>query len=251
MFVGNQAKSTDTIMSTVDSIMAELKAKGSEQTRKTYARHGLPADRMFGVSVADLKIIAKKIKGQQQLAMDLYATGNLDAMYLAGMVADGAKMTRDQLQYWAEGAAGMPLIYDYSVPWVTIENAEARNLALEWIDSKQEHIAAAGWRTYIGLVTTKADSDLDLAEVEGLLQRVVSEIDGAENRAKQSMNSFVITVGSYVKPLLKQAKATANQLGIVTVDVGDTACKIPVATEYIAKMEANGKQGQKRKTIRC
>ncbi len=238
-------------MATVESIMDELKAKGSEQYRKTYIRHGLPGDRLFGVSNADLKVIAKSIKGQQELAMGLYATGNVDAMYLAGIVADGAKMTRDQLQSWAEGAAGMPMIFDYPVPWVALENPEASILALEWIGSKKEHIAAAGWRTYIGLVTTRPDSELDLAEIETLLQKVVNEIDSAENRAKQAMNSFVISVGMYVKPLLDKAKATAQTLGVVSIDVGDTACKIPIATEYIEKTEASGKQGQKRKTIRC
>lgn len=238
-------------MSTVQSIMDELVAKGSEQTRKIYIRHGHPGERMFGVSISDLKVIAKKIKGQQQLALDLFSTGNVDAMYLAGMVADGAKMTRADLQAWADGAEGMPLIFDYTVPWVTIENPKARSLALEWIDSKQEHIAVAGWRTYIGLMTTRPDSDLDMDEIGTLLQKILHEINGAENRVRQAMNYFVITVGSYVQPLLVQAKAVAHQLGVVPVDVGDTACKIPIATEYIAKMEASGKLGQKRKTIRC
>ena len=47
-------------MTTFDQIMAELKKRGREQTRKTYARHGINIP-MFGVSVADLKAIAKKI----------------------------------------------------------------------------------------------------------------------------------------------------------------------------------------------
>lgn len=54
-----------------------------------------------------------------------------------------------------------------------------------------------------------------------------------------------------MKPLLKQAKATAQQLGDVSVDMGDTACKVPLAAAYIAKVEAAGRTGQKRKTIRC
>jgi len=58
-------------------------------------------------------------------------------------------------------------------------------------------------------------------------------------------------VGSYVKPLLKKAKAAAKQIGNVSVDVGETACEVPVATEYIEKMEAKGQIGEKRKTIRC
>jgi 3-methyladenine DNA glycosylase AlkD len=73
-------------MPTVKSVMAELKKKGSEKTRKIYARHGMATERIFGVSMADLKVIAKTIKGLQALACELYKTGNLDAMYLAGMV---------------------------------------------------------------------------------------------------------------------------------------------------------------------
>ena len=50
-------------MPTVTSILADLKKKGTEQTRKTYARHGLPLEHTFGTSVADIKTIAKTIKG--------------------------------------------------------------------------------------------------------------------------------------------------------------------------------------------
>jgi len=63
------------------------------------------------------------------------------------------------------------------------------------------------------------------------------------------MNGFVISVGTYVKPLLAEAKAVAGRLGKVEADMGDTACKIPLATEYIAKVETAGKVGQKRKTL--
>ena len=238
-------------MSTTKPVMDALKAKGSEKTRKTYVRHGIPVERTFGVSVADLKTIAKTIKGQQALAMELYATGNMDAMYLAGMVADGAQMTRKHLQSWAEGAAGMSMIAEYTVPWVTVENAEGRDLAMKWIGSKKGKVVPSGWCTYSGLIATHADETLDIEEIEELLGRVVKEIGGAEGRTKYTMNGFVIGVGAYVKPLLAKAKAVAKQIGSISIDMGDTACKVPLATEYIAKIEAAGRVGQKRKTIRC
>jgi 3-methyladenine DNA glycosylase AlkD len=238
-------------MPTVASIMAELKKKGSEKTRKTYARHGMAADRTFGVSVADLKLIAKTIKGQQALASELYETGVMDAMYLAGMVADGAKMTSQQLNAWAEGAANLQMISEYTVPWVTVESPHARDLALQWIKSKKEHVASAGWSTYSGIMATNPDESLDLAEIEGLLGTVVKTIHTAQNRVRYTMNVFVISVASYVKPLLKPAKAAARQIGAVSVDVGDTACNVPLATAYIAKIEAAGRLGKKRKTLRC
>jgi 3-methyladenine DNA glycosylase AlkD len=238
-------------MSTIAAIMADLKKKGSEKTRTIYARHGMAGKPMFGVSIADLKVIAKTIKGQQALACGLYETGNLDAMYLAGMVADGSQMTADQLTAWAEGAEGLQMISEYTVPWVAVENAQGRELAKRWMASKKEHVASSGWTTYSGLVATKADADLELAEIEGLLNRVVQGIGGAQNRVRHTMNGFVIAVGSYVRPLLKQAKSAAKQIGDVSVDMGDTACQVPLAMAYIQKIESAGRAGKKRKTIRC
>jgi 3-methyladenine DNA glycosylase AlkD len=198
-----------------------------------------------------MKVIAKSIRGRQDLACELWATGIMDAMYLAGMVADGAKLTREQLDAWAESTAGLQMISEYTVPWLTVENPHARALALKWIKSKKEHVAAAGWSTYGGLVALKPDAELDLVEIQSLLDTAVKQIAKAPNRVRYTMNTFVISVGGYVKQLLKQAKAAARQIGAISVDVGDTACKVPVATAYIEKMEAAGRLGKKRKTLRC
>ena len=65
------------------------------------------------------------------------------------------------------------------------------------------------------------------------------------------MNTFVIQVGSYYLPLLDKAKAVAQGLGTVKVDLGDTACKVPSAPEYIQKAESMGRIGQKKKMVRC
>jgi 3-methyladenine DNA glycosylase AlkD len=235
----------------VASILAQLKSKGSEKTRAIYARHGMAPERVLGVSVADLKVIAKTIKGQQALACELYATGIMDAMYLAGLVASGSKMSRDELQQWAEGAAGLPMISEYTVPWVAVESRHAREVALVWISSGSEYAASSGWATYAGIVTTTPDEDLDLGEIEGLLDGTVKHIHTAPNRVRHAMNHFIITVGSYVRPLTQKAKSAARKIGEVTVDKGDTACKEAMAEAYIEKMEASGRAGTKRKTIRC
>src|SRR6201996_6584217 len=167
-------------MATVDSVMKELKSKGSEKTRKIYAKHGNTTDNMFGVSVADLKAIAKKIKGQQALACELYATGNMDAMYLAGMIADGSQMSRKQLNDWAEQASSLQMIAEYTVPWVAVDNEQGRDLAKQWMKAKK--VAASGWCTYSGIVATKPDDELDLLEIEKLLDTVTEEIQMAQNR---------------------------------------------------------------------
>jgi 3-methyladenine DNA glycosylase AlkD len=237
------------VMESLETIMQELERKGSEQTRKTYARHGAPAS-MFGVKVGDLKPIAKRIKGQQELACQLYDTGNSDAMYLAGLVADGSRMSKGQLNKWARQATWY-MISEYTVPGVASENSAARELALKWMDAKKESVAACGWCTYAGLVATRPDNELALPEIQQLLERVLHQIGGSSNRVRYCMNSFVIAVGAYIQPLLSIAKATAKQLGPVHVDLGSTACKVPRALESIEKIEAMGRVGNKRKSVKC
>jgi 3-methyladenine DNA glycosylase AlkD len=237
-------------MNTVQEVLAELEAFGSEQTRKTFANHGADPSKMFGVKVGDLKTIAKKIKGNQALALELFDTGNLDAQYLAGIVVDGSLMTKKQLESWAKNA-GWQMVSEYTIAWVASENAAARDLAIKWIDSKSESIASSGWSTYSAIVATKPDSELDLKEVESLLTRIVDTIDKAPNRVRYTMNVFVISVGSYIKSLSNKARATAKKLGTVEVDMGGTSCKVPSALEYIEKVEAKSGIGKKRKTMRC
>ncbi len=233
----------------VEQVMKQLKAKGSEKTRKIFERHGGSGD-LYGVKVADLKVIAKKIKGEQELAMALYDTGNMDAQYLAGIVADGTTMTKKQLQDWVRKASWQ-MVAEYTVPWVASESPHGRDLAMKWIAAKKEHVAACGWNTYSGIVTITEDEGLELDEISDLLGRVEDGIDAAKNRVKYTMNGFVIAVGAYVKPLSKDAKALAKRLGKVEVDMGDTSCKVPLATEYIQKVEKAGRAFKKRKTIRC
>ena len=236
-------------MSNVTQVMKQLKSKGNPQRKELFQRHGA-GSKLYGVSVADMKKIARTIKGEQEVACGLYDTGNYDAMYLAGMVADGKQMTKSQLQAWAR-AADWQMISEYTVPWVASESKHGRDLALKWMSAKKEHVAAAGWSTYAGIVTTTPDDELDLKQVKALLKRVATEIDSAPGRVRYTMNGFVIAVGGYVKSLAKEAKATAKKLGKVEVDMQGTSCKVPLATEYIAKMEASGRAGKKRKSIRC
>lgn len=236
-------------MDTVEQVMSALEKKGSAQTRKTMLRHGAP-DNIYGVKVADLKTIAKKIKGKQELALELYETGNYDAQYLAGLVADGAKMTKRQLDAWAKSAT-CAMISEYTVAWVASESRHGRDQAIKWMKSKRESIASSGWNTYASLVSSRDDNELDLAEVKELLKRVAEEIEEAPNKVRYVMNGFVIAVGCYCKPLLKDAKRVAKRIGSVSVDMGETACKVPNATDYIKKVETAGRQGKKRTTVKC
>jgi len=233
----------------LQEVMTQLKKHGSDQTKKTFLRHGA-REPFFGVKVGDLKTIQKRVKKDYELSLQLYATGNSDAMYLAGLISDPEKMTKSDLKKWVKEAY-WNMLAGYTVPWVASESRFGRELALEWIDSDDEMVSTAGWSTYASMVAIKPDAELDLAEIERLLHRVKDEIGGAPNRTRYAMNNFVISVGGYVAPLTAKAKAAAKTIGPVEVDMGDTSCTVPLAYDYIAKIEKMGRVGLKRKTAMC
>lgn len=234
---------------TADEIMAELARLGTEQTKKTWLRHGA-REPVFGVKIADLKVIQKRVKKNHALALALYDTDNVDAMYLAGLIADAPKMTKGDLRKWAK-AAYCSMVADYAVAGTAAESRFGPELAAEWIDSKQEMIASAGWSTWSFLALLRPDDELDLAQLEKLLTRVKADIHTAPNGVRYAMNGFVIAVGSAVTPLTAKAKAVAKAVGAVEVDMGDTSCQVPDAAATIAKVEAKGGLGRKRKTAMC
>ncbi len=234
---------------TAVEILAALPKLGSQSYKNVLIKHGA-VEPFYGVKIGDLKKFQKKVKRNHEVALALYDSGVSDAMYLAALVSEPEKMTKAQLEKWAKGAT-WSMLSEYTVAWTAAESRFAVELGLKWIDSKKESIAASGWNTLAGYVAITPDDEIELPVFKGLLDRVKAGIAGAPNRVKYCMNSFVIAVGSYVVPLIAHAKATAKALGKVEIDMGDTSCKIPLATDTIAKVDAKGRTGQKRKTVMC
>ena len=101
---------------TAKEIVEELKSLGSDATKKVLVKHGAK-EPFFGVKVEHLKKIQKRLKMNYRLALDLYDTGISDAMYLAGLIADDAQMSKKDLQSWADRAYWY-MLSEYTVPWV-------------------------------------------------------------------------------------------------------------------------------------
>lgn len=231
-------------------ILEALKPLGKESYKRVLCKNHGVKEPCFGVAISELKKFQKRIKKDYQLALDLYDTGNYDAMYLAGLIADDARMTRKDLQRWVEKAYGGGLP-GATVPWVAAGSPHGHDMALEWIESTKPVVAAAGWATLSSLVSVKADADLDLPELKRLLQRVQKTIHQAPDQARYQMNSFVIATGCYVEPLTEFALQIGEQIGPVTADLGDNDCQVPFAPDYIRKVQQRGSIGRKRKTVKC
>jgi 3-methyladenine DNA glycosylase AlkD len=232
---------------TCAQILAELKTMGNENTKRVLMNHGGPAS-MYGVKIEDLKKIQKKIKKDYALSLQLYDSGISEAQYLAGLIADETKMTKKDLEHWADKAS-WHMMSEYTVPWIAAESAHGWELAQKWIDSKKESLQSSGWATLASLAGIKPDESLDMAVLKNLLHRVQREIGTAGNRVRYTMNNFLISVGGYVKELEDEALRTATAIGPVTVNMDGTDCKVPYAPDYIKKMLDRGVK--KRKMARC
>jgi 3-methyladenine DNA glycosylase AlkD len=230
-------------------IVKQLKPLGSTSYKATLLNHGIK-EPILGVSIEEMKKIQKRIKKDYQLALDLYDTGIYDAMYLAGLIADETKMTRKDLQRWLTKSSCVT-VCGTTVAWVAAESQHGRELALEWIDSNKEIAATAGWTTLASLAAITDDDDLDLAELKRLLQRVQKTIHERPNLVRYAMNGFVIAVGTYVRELTDLALTTAEKIGEVSVDMGNTSCQVPFAPDHIEKARKRGAIGKKRKTAKC
>jgi 3-methyladenine DNA glycosylase AlkD len=234
---------------TAKEIVEELRTMGAESIKKVLRNHGVE-EPFFGVKIGDMKKIQKRIKKEYQLALDLYDTGNYDAMYLAGLVADDARMTKKDLNRWVKTAHGGALA-TATVPWVAAGSNHAYEIALEWIESEKENVAVAGWSTLSSLVAIKHDDDLDAAGLARLLKRVQETIHQEPDAVRLAMNGFLIALGTSVKGLSDLAAKAAAKVGKVSVDMGNTACEVPDALERIQKAREAGLIGKKRKTVKC
>lgn len=234
---------------TANEILAELEPLGSDSYKRVMFKHGVK-EPYFGVKISELQKFVKRIKRDYQLALDLYDTGNYDAMYLAGLIADDARMTRKDLHRWVSGAYCSGLA-GATVPWVAAGSPHGWELALEWIDSHRELTAVAGWATLACIESIKADTALDLPELRRLLQRVQKTIHQAPDLVRYQMNAFIIATGCYVQSLTGTALKIAEAIGPVTADLGDNSCQVPFAPDYICKVQQRGTIGKKRKTAKC
>jgi len=235
---------------TAQEVLKQLKALGNESTRKTLVRHGADPDKCYGVKIGDTKPLQKRIRVDYQLALDLFDSGIYDAIYLAGLIADDARMTKKDLRKWAKSPARRQF-NGSTIPWVAAGSPHGGALAAEWIDAKDDATAAIGWNTLTSIMSVAPDDDLDIPAHKKLLKRVEKEIHKAGNWTKYAMNNFVIACGCFVVPLNDAAKKSADKIGEVEVDHGDTSCKTPFAPDYIAKVEKMGRVGKKKKTIKC
>lgn len=232
-----------------ENVMQELEVLGKERLKKMYIGNGAH-EPLFGVATGAMKPLKKIIKKNQPLAEQLYATGNYDAMYFAGVIADPKAMTEDDFERWMDGAY-FYMLADYVVAVTLAETDIAQAVADKWIASGEELRMSAGWSCYCWLLGNRKDSEFDESKLAGMLDQVKKTIHDSPERTKSAMNNFIYTVGVSFLPLHDKAVETANAVGPVEMKRDKKKSSILNASENIQKEVERGKIGFKRKYVRC
>jgi 3-methyladenine DNA glycosylase AlkD len=210
--------------------MKQLEADGTMQNRKVYTRHGV-GENMFGVSYANLKKLAKQIKTDHELAIQLWETGNHDARVLATMIADPEKADNQLLESWAQDLDNY-VITDAFANFAS-QTALAKKKLEKWSKSPKEWIGRSGWLLLAQLL--KNNGDFSDGDLQNYLNTIENEIHHRKNRVKDAMNSALIALGIYCEDMREKALAASRKIGKVEVDHGQTGCKTPDAESYIKK----------------
>ena len=233
----------------LQSVMQELEALGKERSKKMYQSNGA-CEPLFGVATGAMKPIAKPLKKNQALAEELYATGNYDAMYFAGVIADATAMTKDDFERWIDGAY-FYMLSDYVVAVTLAESNLAQEIADEWINSGEELKMSAGWSCYCWLLGNRKDHEFSEHKLLSMLETVKNTIHDAPERTKSAMNNFLYTTGVSYLPLHEKALEIAQAVGPVEIKKVDKKSSFVNAYENIQKEIDRGRIGFKRKYVRC
>jgi 3-methyladenine DNA glycosylase AlkD len=212
-----------------EEVFAQLEAWGSEATRKIYARQGA-GENQFGVQMGPLRGLARKLKSDHPLAMQLWATGNVDAMVLATMLMSSDQLSEQEVEEMVRS------IFYYRLLDELTYNAVAKmpfadSLREKWTSSPQELIGRAGWNLYIARILNKQTEGL---HVPGILSRIEAEMAAAPKRKQDAMNRCLVEIGTRMPDYTERCIAIGEKLGRLDDTPVPRGCVSSYAPEWIA-----------------
>ncbi|MFI6293999.1 DNA alkylation repair protein [Nonomuraea sp. NPDC050790] len=207
--------------------MAELAALEDPKIREVNERHGDD----HGVNLGKLRAIAKRLKTQQELARELWKTGDTAARLLALLICRPKGFERDELDIMLREAR-KPKVQDWLVNYVVKKNAHAEELRLIWFRDPDPVVASAGWALTTENVGKKPES-LDLEELLDLIEK---EMKTAPDRLQWAMNACLANIGIEHAGHRARAVAIGERLEVLKDYPTAPGCTSPFAPIWIAEM---------------
>ncbi|ADL49650.1 DNA alkylation repair protein [Micromonospora aurantiaca (nom. illeg.)] len=212
---------------TVAEVTAELAALDDPKIRAVNERHGDD----HGVNLGKLRAVAKRLKTQQELARELWATGDSAARLLAMLICRPKAYGRDELDAMLREAR-TPKVHDWLVNYVVKKSPHAEPLRLAWSADRDPVVASAGWALTTGRVARNPDG-LDLA---GLLDVIEAEMAGAPERLQWAMNHCLAQIGIEHPAYRERAIGIGERLGVLKDYPTPPGCTSPYAPVWINEM---------------
>ncbi|MFJ1537716.1 DNA alkylation repair protein [Micromonospora chalcea] len=212
---------------TVAEVTAELAALDDPKIRAVNERHGDD----HGVNLGKLRAVAKRLKTQQDLARELWATGDSAARLLALLICRPKAYGRDELDAML-CEARTPKVHDWLVNYVVKKSPHAESLRLAWSADRDPVVASAGW----ALTTERVARNPDGLDLTGLLDVIEAQMAGAPERLQWAMNHCLAQIGIEHPAYRERAIGIGERLGVLKDYPTPPGCTSPYAPVWINEM---------------
>jgi 3-methyladenine DNA glycosylase AlkD len=220
---------------TVKEVLAQLEALGDEKVRAQNKKRGA-GDNQFGVKMGDLRTLAKKLKTNHELALELWDTGNIEARQLAILIIVPKKLSIDEINKMVR-SENYVWVADWLYSYVIKKHPEKEKLRIDWMKSKDPMAARAGWSLTAGCVVRNPE----VLNLPALLDRIESEMPKAAPEVQWTMNTTLAQIGINHPKLRKRAIAIGEKLGIYRDYPVSKGCTSPFAPIWINEMVSRQK----------
>jgi len=212
---------------TLKETLNQLESLGDEGIR-AYNTKGGVGDNQFGVKLGDLRVLAKKIKTDHDLALALWKTRNIDAQFLATLVIRPKSLSADEMDRMVRSVT-YSRVADWLISYVVKQHPDKESLRQGWMTTKDKWAARAGWSLTADRIV-KSPEGLDPA---ALLDRIESELGSAAPEVQWTMNGALAEIGIHFPKLRKRAIAIGEKLGIYRDYPVSKGCTSPFAPIWI------------------
>ena len=196
-------------MASLKDVLDKLQSKAQPEQLKGMAKYGMTVEQRLGVSVPDMRKLAKEIGRDHKLALDLWRTGIAEARILAGMVGDPAKLTEEQMEDWVKGINSWD-VCDQVCMNLFEKNQLAWKKIVDWSEREEEFVK----RTAFSLIACLAWHDKKASD-EKFIELFPVIIRGAtdeRNFVKKALNWALRNIGKRNLNLNEAAINTAKEI---------------------------------------
>lgn len=212
---------------TAPEALAELAALEDPKMRAANEKRGDD----HGINLSRMRSLAKRIKTDQALAVELWATGDTAARLLALLICTPRAFTADELDAMLRQTQA-PKVNDWFVNYVAKKTPLAEELRLRWFDDPDPTVAAAAW-SLTTVRVTKGAEDLDLDRLLDLIER---DMKDAPARLQWSMNETLANIGIFHPELRARALEIGERLQVLADYPTAPGCTSPFAPIWIGEI---------------